>query len=145
MSKEIEEFSSLFRLTPSSSILDLNSDFSTISNTLNNLVLSYNGSVTTVQPASIKELRVKIKRSNYDYGVICNTILDYEDQNHLMKIITLGIRDSGYIIILEDKEKPLDVIYELLEEFDFGAVNSIDIFEKYNLIIGKKLHMWGMD
>lgn len=145
MKKELEEFSSLFRLTPSISILDLNRDFSDITTELNDLVIPCDGKITTIQPSNFNELRSKIKRASYDYGVVCNAILDSENQNNLMKLISAGIRDSGYIVIIEQKDKNLDSIYELLEEFDYGAISSIDIFKNYNLIIGKKLHMWGMD
>ncbi|MDQ1245442.1 MAG: hypothetical protein QG565_1783, partial [Campylobacterota bacterium] len=32
---------------------------------------------------------------------------------------------------------------KLLEEFEFRAPNEIDIVEGYDLIIAKKMHMWG--
>ncbi len=145
MNKELEEFSSLFDLTPSIAILDLNNSNTEVTTRLNNLVEPIDGKITTIIPTVLNEFRAKIKRSNYDYGVISNTILDFDDKKILMKIITMAIRDSGYIIILEEKAKSLDIIYELLEEFDYGAVSTIDIFDKYNLIMAKKLHMWGMD
>ena len=145
MTKELEEFSFLFDFTPNIAILDLNNGCDSITKSLNDFVYSFDGEITTVKNKILNELKVKIKRSNYDYGVICNFILSYEDKKTLMKIITSAIRDSGYIIILEEKNKNLNEIYSLLEEFDFGAVNSIDIFKNYNLIMGKKMHMWGMD
>ncbi len=145
MNKELEEFSSLFSLTPSISILDLNNNNTEVTTQLNTLVAPVDGKITTISPTVLNEFRAKIKRSNYDYGVISNAILDFDDKKTLMKIITMAIRDSGYIIILEEKEKATDELYEFLEEFDYGAVSSIDIFEKYNLIMAKKLHMWGMD
>ncbi len=144
-SKEIEDFSSLFDLTPSIGILDLNNGSSDITTALDNFINPFEGTLTTLRTTILNELRVQLKKSNYDYGIICNSILDSSDARILMKMITLSIRDSGYIIILENKSKSLDIIYELLEECDFGAISSIDIFENYNLIMGKKLHMWGMD
>ena len=145
LSKEIKDFSSLFDLTPSIAILDYNLEFDKITKSLNNFVIPYDGEVTTIQTTNSNELRVKLKKSNYDYGVISNILLDQQDKQNFMKFITLSIRDSGYIIILEDKNKDVSVIYELLEEFDYGAISSIDIFDGYHLIMGKKLHMWGMD
>ena len=145
MSQEIKDFSSLFQITPNISILDLNNSCSNITQYLSDFVSPFNGEITTINSTIDTNFKSKIKRSNYDYGVICNTILNSNDQNTLMKIITMAIRDSGYIVILEKKDKNIDIIYQLLEEFDYGAVSSIDIFEKYSLIMGKKLHMWGMD
>lgn len=144
-SKEIEDFSSLFDLTPSIAILDYNLNCDEITKALKNFVNPYDGEITTIQTTNTNELRVKLKKSNYDYGVICNSLVDKEDIQTIMKFITLSIRDSGYIIIVEDKSKDISSIYELLEEFDYGAISSIDIFDKYHLIMGKKLHMWGMD
>lgn len=145
LTKEQEDFSALFSLTPNIHILDLNNGCDDITKLLNSLVPNYNGDITTVQSQFLAEQKVKIKRSNYDYGVICNSILDNNDKQALMKVVTMAIRDSGYIIITEKRDKPLDEIYGLLEEFDFGAVNAIDIFETHSLIMAKKLHMWGMD
>ncbi len=145
MSKEIEEFSSLFDLTPKIEILNLNSGCGNITTTLENLVNPFDGKITTLQTTNTNELKVKIKKATYNYGIICNTLLNSSNKTNLIKIISQGIRDSGYIIILENKDKNLEEIYNLLEEFDYGAVNSIDIFKDYDLIIGKKLHMWGMD
>ena len=145
MYKELEEFLCLFDVTPNVSVLDLNIACDDITKTLNSLVSPFDGTVTTLNTDILEELKVKIKRSNYDYGVITNSILSSIDKETLMQIITKGIRDSGYIIILENKNKNLDEIYHLLEEYDYGAISSIDIFEDYNLIMGKKVHMWGMD
>lgn len=144
LSKEQEDFSSLFDLSPNIAILNLNNGFDNITAALKNFGCTFDANITTVNSLILNELRVKIKKSNYEYGVICNLISNHDDKKNLMKIIASAIRDSGHIIVLEEKDKSLDDIYSLLEEFDFGAINSIDIFEKYNLIMGKKLHMWGM-
>ncbi|MEA3498191.1 MAG: hypothetical protein U9R16_03940 [Campylobacterota bacterium] len=145
MSKELEQFSQLFGMTPSISILDINNSCEDITKTLNRLVEPEDGKVTTLYTTNLNELRVKVKRSNYDYAVLSASFLNQEEKNLFMKIVSLGLRDSGYIIFLEEKDKQIDEIYTLLEEYDFGAISSIDIFENYQLIMGKKLHMWGMD
>ena len=145
MYKELEEFLCLFDVTPNVTVLDLNIQCDDITKTLNSLVSPFDGTVTTINTTILKELKIKIRKSNYDYGVISNSLLDSTNSDTLMQIITAGIRDSGYIIILEKKDKDLEEIYNLLEEYDYGAISSIDIFEDYSLIMGKKLHMWGMD
>ena len=145
MSKELEEFSSLFDLIPNISILNLNTTNTELSNTLENLVKPLNGNLLNIQSKDTRELKAKIKRAAYDYGIIYHSILNSENQETLMKLLNIGIRDSGYIIVLEKRGNELDCIYTLLEEFDYGAISSIDIFENYNLIMGKKVHMWGMD
>jgi len=143
--KELGEFSQLFDISPSIHILDINYCCDDITNTLNSLVNPYDGKITTLNTTNSNELRIKVKRSNYDYVVLSSSFLNQENKNLFMKIASLGLRDSGYIIFLETKDKPLDEIYDILEEFDYGAVSCIDIFKDYNLVMGKKLHMWGMD
>ena len=34
-------------------------------------------------------------------------------------------------------------MYELLENNEFRAANFIDIFPNYDLVMAKKMHMWG--
>jgi len=145
LSKAIEEFTSLFDFTPNISVLDLNNGSKDITNILNSLAIPFDGIVTTIETNILNELKTKIKRSSYDYGIITKMIMDSTDKETLMEIITKGIRDYGYIIILEEKSKNLDEVYHLLEECDYGAISTIDIFEDYSLIMAKKLHMWGMD
>jgi len=144
MNKEQEEFSSLFQLTPSISILGLNIDNQDINTTLTQLLQPYDGILTTIKSNNLKEIRAKAKRSSCDYAILSNSILNCDNKDILMKIVASAIRDSGYIIILEDRSEDVNFIYELLEEFDFGAISQVDIFKNYYLIIGKKLHMWGM-
>jgi len=144
MTKELEEFSSLFDLTPNIPILNINTTNKEISNTLETLVKPFNGNITNIQSTNERELKAKIKRAAYDYGIIYNSILNADNKETLMELINIGIRDSGYIIVIEDKEKDYNKIYPLLEEFDYGAIGSIDIFKNYNLIMAKKVHMWGM-
>ena len=146
LSKELEDFSSLFELTPSISILHYINTQNKVTNYLESLVSSYDGNISIIENSpEINNLQKLVKQSNYDYIVISKIILEHQDKNIFMKIISRGLRDSGYIIILEEKGKCLNDIYSLLEEFDYGAVSSIDIFEKCSLVMGKKLHMWGMD
>ena len=145
MPKELDDFSCLFDLTPNIDILNLTNHCDIITKALHNLLKPVGGNLTTIETSAVVELKSNIKRSNYDYGIICDSFINSTNKNMLIKIITMAIRDSGYIIILEKKDKALDDIYVLLEEFDYGAISMIDIFSEYNLIMGKKLHMWGMD
>ena len=37
----------------------------------------------------------------------------------------------------------IDEMLELLETFEFRAANQIDILQEYDLVMAKKMHMWG--
>ncbi len=141
----MQEFASLFYPTPHIPILDINLNLTALSNSLNNIVEPYEGKIATINTTLLNKIRVKAKRATYDYGVISNSLLDHEDKHKFMELISLAIRDSGYIIIIEEKNKNTDIIYELLEKFDYGAISSIDIFKDFTIIMGMKVHMWGMD
>ena len=143
--KELDDFLSLFEEIPSISILDINTNLSTISNKMQNFVNNSNGTLLTLNHLKTTELKARIKRSNYDYVIVSNSFLDQENQNIFMKLLSMGLRDYGHIIIIEPKDKSIDTIYSLLEEFDYGATSCIDIFDGYHLIMARKLHMWGMD
>jgi hypothetical protein len=146
LSKELKEFKSLFDLTPSISILNYTQKSSYITKFLEKLIEPYEGDITVIEGfIPIKKVRMLARVSSCDYAIICNSILEHKEKINFMKTIDKILRDSGYLIILEKKDKKLDDIYNLLEEFDYGAISSIDIFDNYNLIMAKKLHMWGMD
>jgi hypothetical protein len=144
MRKELEEFYQLFDMAPNISILDINNSCEDMTQTLNHFVSKFDGIVTTLEFNTLEKQKNRVKKASYEYGVICNSILSSKDKSSLMQTIDKGVRDSGYIIVLEKKGQNLMEIYKLFEEFDIGAVSSIDIFEEYDLLMGKKLHMWGM-
>lgn len=144
MNKEIKDFYQLFDLAPNLAILDLNNNHQNMTRALNDLVIEHDGGVTTVEYENLNKQRAKVRKAAYEYGVISDCVLECDDKRSLMKLISHGVRDSGHIIVLEKKGKNLEELYMLFEEFDIGAVSMIDIFEEYDLIMGKKLHMWGM-
>jgi len=37
----------------------------------------------------------------------------------------------------------IEAMKEMLEEFEFRAANDIDVVEGYDLVMAKKMHMWG--
>ena len=52
--------------------------------------------------------------------------------------------ETSYIIILEPKGlMDISNVKEMLYEHEFRAANEIDIIQGYDLIMAKKMHMWG--
>ena len=37
----------------------------------------------------------------------------------------------------------IEAMKEMLEEFEFRAANEIDVLPEYDLVMAKKMHMWG--
>jgi hypothetical protein len=144
--KEFDQFSQLFEITPAVSIYHYTALDQEISDYLEEILKDVVGGLSILDTSlDINKLKMRSKPSSCDYAIVSNYLLDFDNSNLLMNMISRSLRDAGYIIILEDKNKNLSKVYELLEEFDYGAVSKIDIFEQYDLIMAKKLHMWGMD
>ena len=80
-----------------------------------------------------------------------NDIVVFKDFFHLhknpkmlLRIAYTTLANTANIIIME-KKGILDIEYikNLLEEFEFRASNEIDVLPEYDLVIAKKMHMWG--
>jgi len=62
----------------------------------------------------------------------------------ILKIAYTTLANNANIIIMQ-KKGTLDInaTKELLEEMEFRNPNEIDIMEDFDVIVAKKLHMWG--
>jgi len=88
--------------------------------------------------------RYMIQAKSYDYLFVSSSIPDGEKASFLRKSYAI-IKNAGLIIIFVPK-KNLSEQYlwtELLQEHNFVATNTIDIFTEYDVIISKKMHGWG--
>ena len=81
---------------------------------------------------------------DHDMVIIKDVFHKHKNKEMLLKLAYLTLANTANIIIME-KKCLLDVeaTKELLETFEFRAVNEIDIVEGYDIIVGKKMHMWG--
>lgn len=68
----------------------------------------------------------------------------HENQKGILKIAYSTLANAADIIIMQ-KKGTMDVEYmlNLLEEFEFRSQNYIDVLPEYDLVMAKKLHMWG--
>jgi len=84
-----------------------------------------------------------IPRDN-DMVVIKDVYSQHKNQEMLLKLSYLTLANTANIIILE-KKGILDIekTKETLELLEFRSPNDIDIVEGYDLIMAKKMHMWG--
>jgi len=141
---ELNNFKQLFQIVPNIEILDFNSSLKDITLTLNQLVQDDFGTITSLDTNDLQQIQPKLKKSNYDYVVISNFFTQINSSKILFNILSQSLRDSGYIIIIESKDTILQDIYETFEQYNFGSISKVDIFEKHNLLIAQKVHMWGM-
>ncbi len=68
----------------------------------------------------------------------------HENQKMILKIAYTTLANTANIIIMQKKgTMDIEAMKTMLEEFEFRAPNSIDVLPNYDLVIAKKMHMWG--
>ena len=93
----------------------------------------------------IDETSVKLRTSTREFEyIILSDILSYCPNKHkVLKQMYKALENSANIIILEKKSNNnLEEIKQLLDKCHFVAINNIELFQNYNLITAKKMHMW---
>ena len=81
---------------------------------------------------------------NYDIVVFKDIFHIHKNQKMILKIAYTTLANTADIIIMEKKGvMDIEAIKDLLEEFEFRASNEIDIVDGYDLVMAKKMHMWG--
>ena len=68
----------------------------------------------------------------------------HENQKGILKIAYATLANAAHIIIMQKKgTMDIEAMKEMLEEFEFRSSNEIDVLPEYDLVMAKKLHMWG--
>ena len=68
----------------------------------------------------------------------------HENQKGILKIAYTTLANAAEIVIMQKKgTMEIEKILDLLEEFEFRSQNYIDVLNEYDLVMAKKLHMWG--
>lgn len=80
----------------------------------------------------------------HDVVVLKDIYALHEDKEALLSLSYRTLANAAHIIILE-KKGLLDTkeLMQTLEEFEFRAANAIDVLDGYDLVMAKKMHMWG--
>lgn len=144
MSGELELFKTLFDNSPNLAILHINNDCNEITEELQDIVDNSFGELTVKEFHQIQPNNFRLKDRNFEYAIISNCLHLIENQNRFITGVYHSLENSAFIIILQKKDTmDIDSIKELLDQNNFRAVNDINIFQKYHLVMAKKLHMWG--
>ena len=68
----------------------------------------------------------------------------HENQKGILKIAYTTLANAAEIIIMQKKgTMNIEATLNILEEFEFRSQNYIDVLPEYDLVMAKKLHMWG--
>jgi hypothetical protein len=103
-----------------------------------------------------KEKLSSVKRIKWDQRRYASPAKQYDflfitadiPKNHrklFAKTIHSHIKSSGHLVLFLEKDnyQNIDEWYSFLEEYLFVAINTIDLFDNYEILIAKKMHGWG--
>jgi predicted nicotinamide N-methyase len=82
-------------------------------------------------------------RSN-DIIVLKDIFYKHQNKEMILKIAYTSLANTADIVIMERKGLlDIPLLKQRLEEFEFRAANEIDVIDGYDLVMAKKMHMWG--
>lgn len=80
----------------------------------------------------------------HDMVILQDIFLSHQNKSMLLKATYTTLANTANVIIIEKKGlMDIEEMKQILEENEFRAANQIDVLEKYDLIMAKKMHMWG--
>ena len=84
-----------------------------------------------------------LPRSN-DIIILKDIFYKHQNKEMLLKIAYTSLANTADIVIMEKKGLlDISLLKQMLEEFEFRAANEIDVVDGYDLVMAKKMHMWG--
>ena len=161
---KLEQFKELFNPLPGNHYIQVTSAVDETTSMLYELMQSVGGELSLAyyhEDLSAPDLSVGYEDAKIQYinnfvhpfralprdndMVIFKDILTlHHKQDLLLNTAYKTLANTAHIIIME-KKGVLDTYatQELLERFEFRAPNTLDIVEGYDIVMGKKMHMWG--
>ena len=105
--------------------------------------LSLIGDVRVQNIDNPKDIFRALPRDN-DTVIFHDIFSRHTDKDRMLKNAYMTLANAGQIIIIEKKGViQTALLKEYLQKHEFRAPNEIDLFEEYDLVIAKKMHMWG--
>jgi len=142
--KEIKEFSSLLEDAPALCLLNIFNNTNPILDILENKISKNEGTLDLKDINNISCEKFRLKSREFEYCILFDTISMCTNKEKFIQACYHSLENSAFIIVIEPKSNNnISEIIELLDVCEFRVANNIDIFKKYNLIMAKKLHMWG--
>lgn len=109
-----------------------------------------------IQDEELKQTDAKVERildfispfraapRDHDTVLLKDIFAAHQNKPMLLKLSYTTLANTANIIIMEKKGmmNTLEVM-QMLQEHEFRSPNTIEIVEGYDLIVAKKMHMWG--
>ena len=143
MQKELTLFKGLFQPFINIQILHINNNISFLTPTLEEIASSLEGKIEYKEFMDEKSARLRASSREFEYIILSDILSFCPNKEKILKLMYKALENSANIIILEKKSNEnLEEIKELLDKCSFVAINNIELFDEYNLITAKKMHMW---
>jgi predicted nicotinamide N-methyase len=159
---DLKQFLELFNPYPGNSYLQVTSEINEISDALYGLMEHVEGifnlvlytdekvdlsqrfaNATTQQITNLSQPFRALPRTN-DIVIFSDIFHKHSNQDGILKIAYTTLANAGEIIIMQKKgTMDIEKVLATLEEFEFRSQNYIDLLPEYDLVMAKKLHMWG--
>jgi len=156
----VTQFLELFSPQPANSYLLVTTHLDKVAVALADKLKEYEGTLHvslypgTHQDITAENIKLKeVKDFNSPFRALPRSFdaVIFQDFYHLhtqkekiMRLAYNSLANTADIIIMQ-KSEPMDIekMLELLEHSEFRAGNSIDVLSEYDLVMAKKMHMWG--
>ena len=159
---DLKQFLELFNPYPGNNYLHITTEANEISDALYKLMKSVDGILHLVIYSEKDEDLYKrfpdaniqqIKNFKQPFRALprTNDIVIFQDVFHqhsnpkgILKIAYTTLANAAEIVIMQKRgEMDIEMILNTLEEHEFRSQNYIDVLPEYDLVMAKKLHMWG--
>ena len=144
---DLKQFSELFNPLPGNHYMQVATADDEISDLMRLMLEKVDGELDVVlyndENLNFSQPFRALARSN-DIIVFKDTFHSHENQKLILKIAYTSLANTADIIIMEKKGlMDIEAMKNMLEDFEFRAANDIDIVDGYDLVMAKKMHMWG--
>lgn len=157
---DLKQFLELFNPNPGNRYIQITDKFDETTLALERLLSEVEGELHLVsygQPEPIDEnfktsiqyirnLKTPFRALPREHNIVIlkNILHIHENPEHLLRVAYTTLANNSNIIIMQDKGiMNLESLKEKLESFEFRYANDMDILKDFDLIIAKKMHMWG--
>jgi len=159
---ELKQFLELFNPLPGNHYIQITTVIDETTFALNNLMKSVDGEFhlalyseeTVALPSELSNAKLQLINNcntpfralprDHDIVMFKDIFTQHTDPQLLLRIAYTTLANTADIVIMEPKgTMDIEATKELLEKFEFRAPNQIDVLDEYDLIMAKKMHMWG--
>ncbi|MCK9454520.1 MAG: hypothetical protein WCY51_02890 [Sulfurimonas sp.] len=160
--KNLELFRKLFNPLPGNHYLQVSTEIDEVTMLFSQMMQSVEGKLnlalyneetlkqkiellsTNIQ--QIKDLKHPFRATPRDHDIVLfkDIFHIHESKDMLLKLAYHTLANAANIIIMEKKGvMDVEAVKEMLQEYEFRAPNEIEIVDGYDLVMAKKMHMWG--